>query len=367
MAVDLADVARRFGPEYLERHGARMPPSHARAIHDIADCRTEAMGGQLWHCPDCGQDVYVYHGCRNRHCPACHADQTRKWLEARQAELLPCGYFHVTVTVPEEMRPVMRKNQKDGYGLLMRIAAEAVMTLCRDPKHLGATPAILSVLHTWTRTMDYHPHVHMLTSAGGVSEDGRNWLDAKPGFLVPVKALSRLVRRRMREELAARHPDILDAVPKEVWRKEWVANILPWGGGKTGVLEYLARYVFRIAISNSRLTDMDDSTVVFKYKDRKKKRWRSCRLSGEEFLRRFLQHCLPPGFHKVRYYGLWHPAKRPLAARARLLPTPDIEPPTQTGTDAVSNMNSGFCRCPYCGGQKLEWRRDIPRPRSRSP
>lgn len=365
MAPELADVMRRFGPDYLAKHAANMLPSHAKAIHDIIRCRTPAMGGHLYHCPDCGADVYVHHGCRNRHCPACHADQTRKWLEARQEEILPCGYFHVTLTVPEEMRAAFRTNQLDCYGILMRVAAEAVITLCRDKKHLGATPAVLAVLHTWTGRMDYHPHVHMLVSAGGVSPDGKRWLDAKHSFLVPVNALSRLFRNRMRRELKKARPDLYSALPNSLWEKDWVANILSWGTGTKGVLEYLARYVFRIALTNSRIVSMDEKSVTFRHKDRKQRRWRTVRVAGEEFMRRFLQHTLPKGFHKVRYYGLWHAANRQLADQARLGMTPEYANPADILNDDTAPR--GFTRCPYCGGQRLEWVRELPRPKSRSP
>jgi DNA-directed RNA polymerase subunit RPC12/RpoP len=365
VAPELADVFRRFGPDYLAKHAGTMPPSHGRAIRDIVRCRTPAMGGHLYHCPDCGKDVYVHHGCRNRHCPACHAGQTREWLEARQAEILSCGYFHVTLTLPNEMRGICRSNQKDAYAILMRTAAEAVVTLCRDPRHLGATPALLAVLHTWTGRLDYHPHVHLLVSAGGIANDGKHWLDAKPGFLAPVKALSRLFRNRLRKELETIRPDLCRSLPDSLWKKEWVANILPWGNGKRGVLEYLARYVFRVALTNSRLVAMDQKTVTFRYKDRKQKRQRTIGVSGEEFMRRFLQHVLPKGFHKVRYYGLWHPANRQLAARVRLL-LANVKP-AKGDTPGPDMPNPGFSRCPYCGGQRLVWVRELPRPRNRGP
>jgi hypothetical protein len=365
VGLELADVFRRFGPDYLAKYAGAMPPSHEKAIHDIIRCRTPAMGGHLYHCPDCDKDVYVHHGCRNRHCPACHADQTRKWLEARRAETLPCGYFHVTLTVPEEMRGAFRSNQKDCYRILMRSAADAVVALCRDPKHLGGTPAILPVLHTWTGRMDYHPHVHMLVSAGGISVDGTQWLDAKPGFLVPVKALSRLFRNNMRGILQTLRPDLAAALPASLWKKEWVANILPWGGGGRGVLDYLGRYVFRVAVTSARILGMDGESVAFRCKDRKQNRWRCIRVSGEEFMRRFLQHVLPKGFHKVRYYGLWHPANRARAANVRLvMDKPSAPPDTVPEPDPP---RQGFTRCPHCGGERLVWVRQLPRPRSRSP
>jgi hypothetical protein len=378
VGLELAEVVRRFGPGYLERHGAGLLPSHRRALDDIVRCRTAELGGHVWHCPDCDRDVYVCHGCRNRNCPSCHTGQTEDWLSARREELLPCGYFHVTTTIPEELREAFRSNQKDAYGLFMSAAANAVMTLCRDPRHLGGTPGILSVLHTWTGRMDYHPHVHLLVTAGGVSADGQSWVEAKPGFLVPGRALSRLVRRRMREALEKKRPELLQALPAGVWKKEWVANIQPWTEGPDGVLVYMARYVFRIAITNARLVSMDDTHVTFRWKDRKAGRSRVCRVTGEEFLRRYLQHALPKGFHKVRYHGLWHARNRQLAARVRQLllaksrrESATVEAFAEAGAPEASKETtawpSGFERCPHCGAANLIWIGKLRRPRIRSP
>jgi DNA-directed RNA polymerase subunit RPC12/RpoP len=375
MGLEIADVFRRFGEGYRARHGAAMPPSHRRAIDDITRCRTKAMGGHRYRCADCGKDVFAYHGCRNRSCPSCHVTQTREWLEARQAEILPCEHFHVTVTIPGTLRDVFRKNQKTCYALLMKVAAGAVADLCRDPKHLGATPGLLAVLHTWTGRMDYHPHVHLLATAGGVSDDGLYWRPSKPGFLVPVRALSRLVRGRLAAALAEKHPALHAAVPATAWREEWVASILPWGGGRDGVLAYLARYVFRIAITSARLVSVDDTHVTFKWKDRKQSRWRICRVAGEEFLRRFLQHVPPRGFHKVRYYGLWHFSRRGLAARARMLLSMDADMRTAVTSTAPGPCESTtaaaepdrFRQCPHCGGTRLTFAEVIERVRNRSP
>ena len=377
MALEVADVFRRFGPDYLARFGAAMLDSHPRAVQDIIRCRTKAMGGQMWHCPDCDRDVYVYHGCRNRSCPACHRRQTDEWLAARQVEVLPCGYFHVTVTVPEELRKAFRSNQKDAYGLLMSVAASAITTLCRDPRHMGGTPGILAVLHTWTGQMDYHPHVHLLVTAGGVDIDGEAWIHAKHGFLVPVRALSRLVRGRMREAVETKAPELCQAIPAKAWKKEWVANIQPWAGGPEAVLTYLARYVHRIAITSARLVHMDDTHVTFKWKEKKQNRWRTCRVTGDEFLRRFLQHVLPMNFHKVRYYGLWHPSKRKLASRVRqgllldgVAAMTAAAGETSTSADGATSGQKtagGFTRCPHCGGQHLGYVGRLERPRNRSP
>lgn len=352
--VDVADVVRRFAPAYLDVHGASMLPSHRRALTDIAACRTAELGGHLWRCTACSAEVYSYHGCRNRSCPKCHTDQTRDWLEARRNELLPTAHFHVTVTVPAELRGLMRRHQRDLYGLLMSVTAAAIIELARDPRYVGAIVGIMAVLHTWTQRLDYHPHVHCLITAGGVSADGSHWHPTvRTGFLVPVKALGKLIRGKLRAAIAKRLPRAV--IPAEVWRKPWVVHCTPWGRGEQAVLDYLARYVFRTAITNRRITAIGDDTVTFQYKKRDDGagKGRSCTLPGHEFLRRFCQHILPQGFHKVRYYGLWHPSKRALAARVRqmlLLERKDPLPVEPTAEPAAAA--SGDARpprlCPHC-------------------
>jgi hypothetical protein len=360
--LEIADVVRQFGPSYLDAFGARMLPSHRRALEDIAACRTPAMGGHLYQCDGCGESFYVYHGCRNRSCPACHTGQTAQWLEARTEELLPCPYYHVCVTVPSELHPLFRSNQSLVYGLLMKAAAGAVRELCGDKRYMGATPAILAVLHTWTVRMDYHPHVHLLVSGGGIAGDDTAWREAKRNFLVPVRALSRLVCGKFYALLQKEQPGLAAEHAGAVWEKKWVAWCKPWGRGEQAVLDYLARYVHRIAITNSRILAIGENTVTFRYKNRKQNRWRTCTLSGHEFLRRFLQHVLPKGLHKVRYYGLWNPRKRQLLRNARVAlelardPAPGGRPADRGGdesslppaADAAIEPDAGPA-CPRCG------------------
>ena len=356
--IDVADVVRHFAPAYLDGHGASMLPSHRRALADIAACRTAELGGHLWRCTACRAEVYSYHSCRNRSCPKCHTDQTRHWLEARRAEMLPTPHFHVTVTVPAELRDVMRRHQRDAYGLLMAATAAAIIALARDPRYVGGTVGIMAVLHTWTQRLDYHPHVHCLVSGGGVSADGSHWHPtARTRFLVPVKALAKLVRGKMRAAIAKRLPGVV--VPAEAWCKPWVVHCVPWGEGEEAVLDYLARYVFRTAITNRRITAIDDDTVTFQYKKRDggAGQWRSCTVSGHEFLRRFCQHVVPKGFHKVRYYGLWHPSKRALAGRVRqmlLLESKEPLPAEPIGSVVVASPEAKPPRaCPHCGKPNL--------------
>jgi len=354
-SLEVADVFRQFGPSYLDAFADRLLPSHRRAIDDILACRTAAMGGHVYRCEGCGQHFHVYHGCRNRSCPACHTHQTKQWLDARTVELLPCPYYHVTITVPAQLRDVLRSNQSDGYHLLMKAAANAVIVLCRDTRYMGATPAILAVLHTWTAAMQYHAHVHLLVSGGGIGKDGASWREAKHPFLVPVRALSRLVRGKFHDALKKARPELEAHLPPDVWTREWVAWCKPWGQGEHAVLDYLARYVHRIAITNGRILAVDERTVTFRYKDRKHQQWRTCTVTGHEFMRRFLQHVLPKGFHKVRYYGLWHPAQRVPRENARrclLLAKapPGGEAPTpETMSVDGAPTDTPTVTCPYCG------------------
>ena len=358
--IEVADIVRRFGPSYLEVHGASVLPSHRRALFDILACRTDQLGGHLWRCTGCSAEIPSYHGCGNRSCPKCHRDQTADWLAARSAEMLPTGHFHVTVTVPEELRDVLRRHQQIGYGVLMSAAAAALVELARDPRYVGGTVGVLAVLHTWTQQLHYHPHVHCLVTGGGVSADGAYWQPpVRDGFLVPVKALGKLIRGKVRAELARRLPTV--SIPGAVWRQPWVVHCTPWAEGERGVLDYLARYVFRTALTNSRLEALDAETVTFRYKNREAGQWRSCSVSGHEFLRRFCQHILPKGFHKVRYYGLWHPSRRDLLSRVRqrlmldrplpVQPDPALETADDHTTEEIAMTPPRTC--PRCGHAHL--------------
>ncbi|MBE0643046.1 MAG: transposase, partial [Bacteroidetes bacterium] len=317
--IELADVVRRFRHEYAAQFGQVMMPSQKKALEDIASCMTEALGGHRYRCCDCGEEFWICHGCRNRSCPKCHGQQMQEWLERRRVELLPCGYYHLVATVPEELRHAFLADQKFMYSLLMKTVAGTVIDLVKDSKRIGAVPGILMVLHTWTAQMGYHPHVHLLVTAGGVSDDGLHWHTSPGKFLVPVKALSQVIAARFRDALAKHKPHVFRALPRKIWKRAWCSYCQHYGHGKDAVLRYLGRYVFRIALTNARILDMDDTHVTFRYNDRQAGRWRTCRLAGVEFLRRFLMHVLPKGFHKVRYYGLWHPCHRKLQFRARLL------------------------------------------------
>lgn len=379
--VELADVVRRFAGKYTTQYGSTMMPSQKRALEDIAACCTREMGGRLHRCDDCQQTFWRFHCCRNRACPKCHGSQTRQWLEKRQAELLPCDYFHAVATVPSELHGVFRRHQKVMYGLLMQVAAEAMKELCAQKRHLGALPGILAVLHTWSGRLGYHPHVHMLVTGGGITPDGQHWKAARGEFLVPVAVLSRKIAAKFRDALQAKAPDLFAGIPKSVWGREWVSFVKHYGHGSDAVLNYLSRYVFRTAISNARILGMDQTHVTFRWKDRNTDAWRIERLTGVEFLRRFLQHVLPRGFHKVRYYGLWHSSKRNLSHRAWVLliletSARSAEPPrladlldvlkqlTQP-TDPVfpdpQNDDADCPRCPYCSSTRTRLVAEYPR------
>ncbi len=354
--LEVADIVRAAGPELCAR--LAVLPSQKRALQAIQQCRTAALGGQVYGCDDCGARHYSYHSCGNRHCPKCQGQQTERWLEKQRAHLLPCPYFLLTFTLPSELRALARSNQKLFYGLLLNTAAASIQKLCADSKWLGAQPAIMGVLHTWTRAMLYHPHAHFLVSAGGLSADGQRWVPAKnPGFLVPVRALSVVFRGKVRDRLKA--AGLLGQVPPKVWKQKWVAHAQHAGSGQK-VLDYLGRYVFRIAISNSRLECLEDGHVTFRYRDNRTQQIKRVRLSVQEFLRRFLQHVLPKGLAKVRHYGLNSSACRQRHAAAIALlkiatplpPAPTAERPTSS-QDAPPEEN--IARCPRCGTGRLVW------------
>jgi hypothetical protein len=370
MTIELADIMSRFGPSYLEKFSDRMPLSHKKVITDIQQCRTEAKGGHIYQCEHCGKKVYVYHACRNRHCPACHKDQIHKWLEQRSCELLPCDYFHVTVTIPDTLRNIFRSNPKRMYSLLMKTASESLIQLADDPKHLGGRVGILAVLHTWTNNLMYHTHVHMLVTGGGVDSDG-HWISCKNKYLVPVKALSKLIRGKFAARLKRSDNDLYRSIDPLTWSKDWVVNSLHYGKGQDVVLKYLARYVFRIAITNNRIMSMDQTHVTIRYKDRKSGRWLISRIEGSEFIRRYLQHVLPKGFHKVRYYGIWHKSNAShVSELANSMILADIMsgrfvPETENNEDPPNADKT--LKCPYCGSEQLILLEQLPRPHSRSP
>ena len=299
----LRDILDRFGPAYWDRYGARMPRSHARALFDLQACGTRAMGGHTASCEDCGHAQFVPHSCRNRLCPGCHGAAIAEWTAARADELLPVPYFHLVFTLPSELRDATRNHQKDLLGSLFQAATEAVQTLAED--RLGGRLGMIACLHTWGRNLAWHPHLHLLVPGVAVGTDG-TYATLPSGFLLPVRALSELFRA-IYLRLARRAVPETPSVP---WSKKWVVHCRPCLEGPENVLRYLARYARRCPLAEDQILDDDGHRVRFRYKDHRTNRTTTCTLSPDEFLRRLLQHALPSGFHRVRYYGFLAPGAR---------------------------------------------------------
>ncbi len=313
--VELADILRRAGPEYLRTHAGPLLPSHRRAMNDIVQCRTPALGGSLYRCDECAALAYRYHSCRNRHCPTCQDDRAQRWLERVRQRLLHTGHYLLTFTLPQGLRSVARSHQRLVYAALLREAAATVLTLCKDPNWVGGTPAILAVLHTWSRTLEHHPHVHLLVSAGGLGADGTAWIKpAHSRFLVPGYMLSPIFRAKMRDAFA--RAGLAGEVDPGVWTHRWTVHVKAIGTGQHAAL-YLSRYIYRVALTNHRIERFSNDRVTFRYTHARTGETRRLTLPVNTFIGRFLQHVLPRGFTKVRSYGLLSPGRRTQLERAR--------------------------------------------------
>lgn len=303
----VAEVFQRFGEAYRQKFGSRMPADQLKAMWCIENCQTGKLGTAIYVCKQCGKAHSTARSCGNRHCPTCQADKGKRWLEKQLNNLLPCPYFFLCFTVPEEARLIMRAFPKECYDILMDAAAQALMTLASNPKYVGSPRlSMTAVLHTWGRDMSYNPHVHIVVAGGALSEDGSQWLPSRVDFLAPVFALSRVYRAKVRDAMAG--AGLLDQFPASVWDEPWVVHSQAVGDGRAA-MKYLAPYIFRVAISNRRLRSIepgDDAQgqVVFEYRPVRSTHLQTMRVSAEEFMRRFLQHVLPSGFRKVRHYGL---------------------------------------------------------------
>jgi hypothetical protein len=301
----VADVLRRYGGEYLERFGATMPGEHKKVLGAITACRTGALGTVLYACESCGRTHTVGRSCGNRHCPTCQQDKTKAWLETQTDRLLPCPYFLITFTLPAELRAVARSHQRVTYAALFEASSAALRLLAADPKFVGTDrTGFFGVLHTWGRTLEYHPHVHYVVPGGGLSADGSRWLPSRADFFVPVKALSPIFRAKFRDAL--NREGLRNQVDPAVWHRDWVVDARAAGDGRAA-LRYLASYVFRVAIGDHRIVSCDDGKVTFTYRRVGSNRPRKMTLDAQEFLRRFLQHVLPAGFQKIRHYGFLSP------------------------------------------------------------
>ncbi|MGA2937713.1 MAG: IS91 family transposase [Syntrophobacteraceae bacterium] len=346
---ELADVLRRHGPEYRSKFADRMPPSHLEAMEDIEKCRTESMGGHVYVCDECGETRYSYHSCKNRHCPKCGNDSTDLWLKTQFDLLLPETYFLITFTLPAGLRCLARSNQKAVYDLLFRASAQALKKLALDPKFLGGRVAMVGVLHTWGRDLSYHPHVHYIVPGGCLSSDNR-WLPSGKKFFVPVKALSTIFRAKIRDGLEKLA--LLSSVDQKIWKNPWVVHSKPVGTGEAA-LRYLAPYVYRVALSNNRIEHVGDTSVTFRYRESDSGVLRRMTLAPMEFIRRFLQHVLPDGFHKVRYYGLLSPSNRKmLKLLQNILATDSVLAAILTPSESektVSHEMPETHLCAHCG------------------
>ena len=346
--AEVAEIFRLHGAGYRARYGNRMPPSHLRAMRDIESCRTASLGGELYLCDKCNEYRYSYHSCKNRHCPKCQNDQASLWVERQKELLLRVTHFMVTFTVPEEMRRVARSNQKILYDILFRASSAALQKLALDPRFVGGRIGMVGVLHTWTRDLQYHPHVHYIATGGGLTDDGR-WISSRQDFLVHVRPLGIIFRAKFRDLL--KKTDLFEQVDKRVWKKDWVVHSEPVGSGEAA-FKYLAPYVFRVAISNKRILNLQDGEVTFEYKESATDQVKTSTVSAEEFIRRFLQHVLPKGFTKVRYYGLLSPANRRLHDKARLLLAVHRSQSTLRTFEREQGTRQARL-CPHCGGELL--------------
>jgi hypothetical protein len=358
----LSALFRTFGPEYLATHGDAIPDTHRKALRALMACRTDACGVVGYTCSQCGEPHWTFRSCGNRHCPQCQHAKGQAWLAARLQPALPGHHFLLTVTVPEALRPSLRSHQRAGSGALFAASADAIKTLARDEKHLGGDlPGFFGVLHTWGRQLAYHPHIHYVVPGGAFSTPDETWHPSRVDFYLPVKALSQIYRAKFRE--AMRRLGLFAAIPAAVWTIDWNVNCQAVGESEAP-LKYLAPYVFRVAIADNRILKVADRTVWFRYRKPHSQRLRTMALDVLEFIRRLLQHVLPTGFMKIRYYGFMNancaiPRERQaalieLASGFTLVPVPavDPEPPPPL-------------RCAHCGG-RLVYRWTL-RPDQRSP
>jgi hypothetical protein len=386
--LEIADIFRKYGPTWRRANAGHVSLSQLKVMSAIEACRTEALGGHVAACTKCGHRHIAYNSCKNRHCPKCQGPAARDWMVARADDLLPVEYFHVVFTLPAEIARIAYWNKRDLYNLLFRASAETVTTIAADPRHLGARIGMTSVLHTWGSALTHHPHIHMIVPGGGLTSDGTRWIACRPGFFLPVRVLSRLFRRIFLDGMIALHradrlaffgdledladADAFTAFLAPLRKIEWVVYAKPPFGGPEAVLAYLSRYTHRVAISNNRLASADAETVAFRWKDYRLKnrdRQKIMRLATDEFIRRFLIHVLPDGFHRIRHYGL-------LASICRKANVAKIR--TLFGTATAPNDDEPSADvipltlrepCPDCGGPMriVEVFRRGQRPATRAP
>jgi hypothetical protein len=373
-ALEVAEIFRAHGPAWRQAQRAHLSPGQLKVMSAIEQCRSAALGGHVLRCNACEHTQIAYNSCRNRHCPKCQGNAARRWLEAREVDLLPVEYYHVVFTLPAPISAIAYYNKAVIYGLLFEVAAEVLRTIAADPRHLGAQIGVTLVLHTWGSALTHHPHVHGVVPGGGLSPDGERWVGCKPGFFLSVRVLSRLFRRRFLEELQRAHRSgqlqffgeyahLTDATTFGDWLAplracEWVVYAKRPFAGPAAVLTYLSRYTHRVAISNRRLVALDERGVTFRWKDYRAKgrtRYKTMTLGADEFMRRFLLHVLPGGFHRIRHFGLFANAGRKTnLAKARelfqVLPEGDVG---AQGDDAPLACGQPTFICPHCGAPMI--------------
>src|SRR3954447_26203080 len=368
-ALELADIFRSVGPAYRASHAGHLSLGQLKVMSAIEMCRTAALGGHVESCEDCGHRRVAYNSCRNRHCPRCQGAAAREWLAAREADLLPVGYFHVVFTLPAEIAEIAAQNKAAVYDVLFRAASTTMLTIAADHRHLGARIGITAVLHSWGSVLTHHPHIHMIVPGGGISHDGQRWVSSRPAFLLPVRVLGKLFRRLFLTRLLELHTagrlqffgkqaDLAEATAfrhhlTQVRRKTWVVYAKPPFSSPEAVLAYLSRYTHRVAISNRRLISFDEAGVAFRYKDYRRgggERYRVMILRADEFVRRFLLHVLPTGFHRIRHYGLLASAGgKANVARARELLGVRVRAERATSDEPADPSSE----CPCCGGRMI--------------
>jgi predicted Zn-ribbon and HTH transcriptional regulator len=374
-ALEVADIFRDHGAAWRRANAGHVSLDQLKVMSAIERCRTAALGGHVARCEDCAYTVIAYNSCRNRHCPKCQGAAAKRWLAEREADLLPVPYHHVVFTLPAAVADIAYHNKAVVYDLLFKAASETVLTIAADPQHLGGRIGITAVLHTWGSTMTHHPHVHMIVPGGGIARDGSRWVACRPRFFLPVRVLSKLFRRLMLEKLLAAHAagrlqffgdhtalterKAFAAYLRPLRQRKWYVHSKPPFGGAAAVLAYLSRYTHRVAISNSRLIACDENGVTFSYKDYRadgRVRHKTMTLAPHEFIRRFLVHVLPKGFHRIRHYGLFAKASgADNIARAReLLAVPNSQGEPANAHAADSNETATRSHpCPCCGGRMM--------------
>jgi hypothetical protein len=373
--LEVADIFRRHGPAWRQANAGHVSLGQLKVMSAIESCRTAVLGGHVARCEKCARTDIAYNSCRNRHCPKCQGAAAKLWLAEREADLLPVPYYHLVFTLPAPISDIAYQNKAVVYDILFKASAETLSTIAADPKHLGARVGVTSVLHTWGSALTHHPHVHMVVPGGGISLDGTRWISCRPGFFLPVRVLSRLFRRLFIEKLLAAHTAgrlkffgahaaLADAQAFTAYlapsrKAEWVVYAKKPFGGPQAVLAYLSRYTHRVAIANSRLIACDRNGVTFRWKDYRREgreRFKTMTLATSEFIRRFLIHVLPPGFHRIRHYGLFAGGARiDNVARARELlavPPPPRRPSQDTAPDS-SEPKTLPHPCPCCGGRMI--------------